>query len=153
MKYSIVQINRNTEVTCVCGSLCEKISFEVADTLGNVETYGSTCIKSVLGIDTKNYENKRGVHNITVPVKQNKNGSFTGYHKELREYGNKEGMFKVYGKLVIADDFANNLIELNKERTLLNVKYKTTKSNAILNQKIQHLEVGQIITNKEIIEL
>jgi len=152
--HSIVQINRNLETRCICGSVCEKISFEVADQLGNVDTYGSTCIKSVLGIDTKHHELKRGTQTLKLDVvKTNiENQCYMALHKELRIVNNVNPdniVYKVVGKWVIVDLFTT-LKELSKDQKTINYNYKANKATFKRDQKVQLLTVGQRVTDSEL---
>lgn len=154
MKYSIIQINRNVETKCTCGSICEKISFEVADELGNVETYGSSCIKSVLGIDTKCYELKRGMQTLKLDVVKSfpKNNAYQALHKELRLVSNSNPenlLYKVVSKWVVADEFTG-LEEMSSDRTTINYNYKANKTTFERDQLIQGLKVGSTIYESEI---
>lgn len=155
MQHSIIQINRDLETKCICGSTCEKISFEVANELGEVNTYGSTCIKSVLGIDTKHLENKRGVQTLKLKVVKHhpENNAYFAHYKALKMVSNADPdniEYKVVFKRVIADGFNNQLKELNQDKTLLNYNYKATKAQYKEDVKVQDLEVGQTITTKEL---
>jgi hypothetical protein len=152
--YTIVQINRNQEVTCVCGSICEKISFEVADQLGNVETYGSSCVESVLGIDAKRYELKRGVQTLKLEVVKSfpENNAFQAIHKKLELVSNSDinnNVYKVVGKWVVADLFTG-LEELSNDQKTINYNYKANKATFERDQKVQMLEVGQRVQEKEL---
>ncbi len=157
MKYSIVQINRNTETKCKCGSTCEKISFEVADELGNVETYGSSCIKSVLGIDTKGFELKRGHQTLKLKVIKSfeESQSFQALHKELRVVNNVNPdniVYKVVAKWVVVDLFTT-LKELSGDKSTINYNYKASKASHKQACAVQTLEVGARISDIELRDL
>ena len=152
--YTIIAINRNTETTCVCGSLCEKISYDVANKAGDVETYGSSCIKSVLGIDTKCHELKRGVQTIKLNVERvyEKTQSYQALHKTLELVSNSDLnnlYYKVVAKWIIVDTFTT-LKELSSDRKTINYNYRVSKAQLLIDQRVQDLEVGQHIFEKDL---
>ncbi len=142
MLYTIVSINRNIETTCECGSTCEKISFDVVNELGDSFTYGSSCIKSVLGIDTKHLESVKGHYFINLEVyKYNEeNDAYFARYKDLKHYASTT---KVVFKDVII--WGSDSLSLSKDKTTIYYEVKATKKQLESIKKVQLLEVGSYL--------
>lgn len=154
MAYTIISINRNTEATCECGSICEKVSYDVVNDQGDVFTYGSSCIKSVLGLDVSEHE-KRGIQYLTLNIIKTfpENNAYMAYHKDLVIFNNLDTnniIYKVVAKKVYAWSSDNSSLNLNLNKGTIYYRVKANKKQFITMSKIQSLEIGSLIGEKEL---
>lgn len=146
MAYTIISINRNVESTCECGSICEKISYDVANDQGDVFTYGSSCIKLVLGLDVTKYEPKRGnafVNLNVVKYFEDTKAHFAQYKDLEYSFEGNEG-YKVIVKPAYVWDCDGLNEDLSKDKKTIYYKVKANKKQLAVINKIQDLEVGKV---------
>lgn len=146
MAYTIVSINRNIEATCECGSICEKVSYNVVNAQGDSFTYGSSCIKSVLGLDVSSYETKRGLHYINLEVVEyyKDTKAYFAQYKDLEySYEGNEG-YKVVVKPVYVWTCEGLNEELSKDCKTIYYKVKANKKQLAVINKVQDLQVGKV---------
>ena len=153
MNFQIISVNRNVETVCECGSICEKISFDVTNDLGDSFTYGSSCIKSVLGIDTKNLKTKRGCSFLNLDIAEYfpKTRAHKAYYKALRVCGGtiENTSYKVVASSVFVY-IDETPLDINSDKTSIYYKIKCNSKQLKLEKYIQSLTVGSVITEKEL---
>ncbi len=147
--YTIVSINRNTEATCECGSICEKVSYNVVNELGDSFTYGSSCIKSVLGMDVSEHE-KRGVQYVNLDVLKyypDTKNYYTKF-KELVHTGGNHYEVKFKHVYLIKGD-----LNISKDGKTIFYKVKANKKQLKQINLEQGLEIGALFTEEEVLNL